>query len=66
VTPKQEPTLEADVVQVRQVVLDELRTAERELAQMQEAKPDPARAIDLSALREAVTALAGLVAHRSD
>jgi hypothetical protein len=66
VTPPQEPTPEANVVQVRQVVLDELRTAERELAQMQEAKPDPARTTDLSVLREAITALAGLVGHRLD
>ena len=66
VTPQQEPTPKVDVVQVRQSVLGELRTAERELAQMQEATPDPARATDLSVLREAITALAGLVAHRSD
>jgi hypothetical protein len=65
VRPEQDPAPEAYVVQVRQVVLDELRTAERELAQSQEATPDPARAIEPSVLREAITVLARLVAHPS-
>ena len=56
----------ADVARVRQTVLGELRTAERDLTHLQERKPDPIRAMDLKALNEAVVVLARLVANGSD
>src|SRR5262249_27987114 len=52
---------EVNVNRVRQFILDELRTAERDLAHVQEAQPDAKLAMDLSALHGAITALAHLV-----
>jgi hypothetical protein len=64
--PPGEAVSDADVARVRQIILDGLRTAEHDLAHMQERKPDPTRAMDLRALNEAVIALARLVGDGSD
>jgi hypothetical protein len=56
---------EGDTKRVRQIVLDDLRTAERDLTALQETQPDPRRARDLDALREAITALVRLMPERS-
>src|SRR5262249_54999781 len=63
--PPREAIRQAGVAQIRLMILDELRTAERDLAQRQQANPDPVRAMDLTLLHEAITALARLVATGS-
>ena len=59
-TLQRETTLEADVARVRQIVLDDLRKAERTLID-QTAVPDPERASDLSAIRAAIAQLLRLM-----
>jgi len=62
--PPGEAIRQSGVARIRLMILDELRTAERDLAQRQQANPDLARAMDLTLLHEAVTALARLMATR--
>jgi hypothetical protein len=51
-----------DINRVRWIVLDDLRKAEGDLAQMQQVEPDPERARHLSAVRMAIVKLETLVA----
>jgi hypothetical protein len=57
---------EGDVTRLRQIILDDLRAAERELMAMQGVQPDATRARDLSALREAIAAIVHAMAEGSD
>ena len=59
-TLPRETTPEADVARVRQIVLDDLRKAERTLID-QTSVPDPERAGDLSAIRAAIAQLLRLM-----
>jgi hypothetical protein len=53
---------ETDIPRVRQIVLDDLGNAERTLADVSAAGPDPERAGHLRAVRAAIAELEKLVA----
>jgi CheY-like chemotaxis protein len=50
-------TPEADVVRVRQIVLDDLQEAESALAALQKSAPDAERGMQLTAIRSAIAEL---------
>jgi hypothetical protein len=54
--PQRKAVPEADIPRVRQIILDDLRNAERILAEMS-AVPDPEHARHLSAIRAAMAEL---------
>jgi hypothetical protein len=62
---KMDPQREADIPRARQIILDDLRNAERTLAEVVAAGLDPERASHLRAVRAAIAKLETLVWHGS-
>ena len=58
--PQRNAVPEADITRVRRIILDDLRNAERTLAEA--AGPDPERASHLRAIRTAIAKLETIVA----
>jgi hypothetical protein len=63
---KMDPQREADIPRARQIILDDLRNAERTLAQVAAAGPNPERGSHLHAIRTAIAKLETIVASRPE
>jgi hypothetical protein len=64
--PRHKAVPEADIPRVRQVILDDLRNAERTLARVVAAGPNPERGSHLHAIRTAIAKLETIVAQRPE
>ena len=65
IAQRRETTPEADVVRVRQIVLDDLQKAESALAALQKSAPDSERTVHLAAIRTAIGLLLQITGGRS-